>query len=550
MVRYRRTEESVRFCLTEFGSNAIQTDETTLNGVYGTGVKFSGPLSEPLNWMNQAAFGHELLNYTSVVKRSFGRYNESSGLFDKESCMYSMQKNESDASLAYVQMNVMANAHGLRIISPYVRQYIAVLSKYNITDAIKIPDVFESFRTAFDGFIWIALALFVLVFIVLVKFQIRMENKRIRQRRLRVISQNWKELGANARLNVRLQSDPRTRSMLSPVPGFKRPKSLTQRSRAIPPLKLLKDNAIYDVLTHLSQVETVDYDVVFLRVIFLFISLLSFYILVLFSNLMSTDMVLVEEPQIIRSYKDLLDKGKLRMVFMEFQDDYKEFEYAPPGSIKRKLWDRSMESVNGKRDDLFIKMGSTGGLATSAVSSITKTVNVDEKNRIELVAVFSSIIVATARATACTLKAAFAYRHSKTDEQFARMFKPVETIYSWVSKDPDERETLATPLVRQGFRTPLVKRMEKRLTYLVEAGTLEYIFDKALVKTAVVSHGIENPEEADVYRKCMSDDMRENMKKNEMIAMKPSQFTLLVCSCGGILVLAFFVLLYEGWFKS
>ena len=547
MVRYRRTEESVRFCLTQFDTDATQTDKKTLNGVYGTGVKFSGALSEPLNWMNQIAFGHELFNYTSVVKRSFGRYNESSGLFNEDSCMYSVQRNESDVGLVYVQMTFMANAHGLRIIPPHFRQYNAILSKYNITDSFRIPDVFENFRTAFDRYIWAALALFVLAFIVLVKIQIRMENKRAKKRRLREMSQIWKKLGE--KLNVRLQSDPRARSMLSPVLASERPKSLTQRLRAIPPLKLLKDNAIYDVLTHLSQVETVDYDVLFLRVIFFFITILSFYILMFFGNLMSTDMVLAEEPQIIRSYKDLLDKEKLQMVFLEIQDDYMEFEYAPPGSIKRKLWDRSMESVNGKRDDLFIKMGSDSGLASSAVSSISKTVSVDEKNRIELVAVFSSTIVSAARATACSAKAAFAYRNSKNGEQFARMFKSLETIYSWVAKDPDERETLATPFLRQGFRTPLARRMEKRSAYLVEAGTLEYIFDKSLAKTVLFSRP-ETPDEVDVYRKCMSDDIRENMKKNVVIAMKLNQFKLLVCTCGGILVLGFVVLLYEGWFKS
>ena len=529
----------MRFCLTQFGSDAIKTDEKTLTGVYGTGVKFSGAISEPLTWMNQAAFGHELFNYTFVLKKSYGRYNESSDLFNEDSCMYSVQRNESDVGMAYVQMTFMAKARGLRIVPPYIRQYNAILSKYNITDSVKIPDVFVNFRTAFDRYIWAALALCVLVFIVLVKIQIRLANKRAKERRSMEISRNWRKLRKNAQLNLKRPSDPQEQ----------RTNFLTQMLRSIPPLKLLRDNAIYDVLTHLSQVETVDFDVLLLRVTFFLITILSFYILMFFGNLMSTDMVLAEEPKIIRSYKDLLDRGKLRIVFMEFQDDYEEFEHAPPGSIKRKLWDRSLESVDGKRDDLLIKLDTSGGLATSAVSSVTKTVNVDEKKRIEVVGVLSSTLLAAARATACSLKAAFAYRHSKTDEQVAKMFRPVEKVYSWVSKDPDERETIATPFFRQGFRTPLARRMEKRLTYLVEAGTLEYIFDKGLAHTVLFSQP-ETPDEVDVYRKCISDDMRGNIKKNVVIAMKPSQFKLLVCTCGGILVLAFVVLLYEGWSKS
>ena len=57
-------------------------------------------------------------------------------------------------------------------------------------------------------------------------------------------------------------------------------------------------------------------------------------------------MVLAEQPEIIRSYDDLLKKGRIRMVSLHFEDNYKEFEYAPKGNVKRELWEKSLKSVD------------------------------------------------------------------------------------------------------------------------------------------------------------------------------------------------------------
>ena len=87
MVKYRRTDEYVRFCVNAYSSSAVQVDKRTLSGVYGSGARFSGSLSIFFNWVNEYAFGHELFNYTFITKKSFGRYDETSGLYDKESCL-------------------------------------------------------------------------------------------------------------------------------------------------------------------------------------------------------------------------------------------------------------------------------------------------------------------------------------------------------------------------------------------------------------------------------------------------------------------------------
>ena len=63
-------------------------------------------------------------NYTFVVKKSFGQFNESSGWYDKESCLYSIQIIETDAALVYVRIPVVA--HGLSQTMPIIRETMHV----------------------------------------------------------------------------------------------------------------------------------------------------------------------------------------------------------------------------------------------------------------------------------------------------------------------------------------------------------------------------------------------------------------------------------------
>ena len=108
MVRYRRTEEFVRYCMTEYKNEAAEMVSETMEGTYGSGLRFKGPLNEPLTWINDAVFGNERFNFTFIIKKTFGRYNETSGWYDEESCLYQMQKNLTDAALLWARMPVLA----------------------------------------------------------------------------------------------------------------------------------------------------------------------------------------------------------------------------------------------------------------------------------------------------------------------------------------------------------------------------------------------------------------------------------------------------------
>ena len=549
MVKYRRTDEFVRFCVNPYSSSAVKVNKQTLSGVYGSGARFSGSLSIFFNWVNEYVFGHELFNYTSITKKSFGRYDETTGLYDKESCLYTMQMNETDAALIYVKMPVVAD--GLRQVMPVFADTMQILSKYNITKAAQDQEILDNFRSAFDEYIWITLAFIIITFIVMVKVHVKFRNKHLR----RYSIQKWTNLRAKSsrakpQVHRRLYDDPRLKSM---APQLKQQGAQQIREQNEPEkdkLTFLKDNATYDVLTHMFQVETIDYDTISMRIVSIFLTMLSFYIITYFSNLMSTDMVLDEEPAIIRSYADLLSRKKIQMVFLEMHDDHKGFEYAPPGSVKHQLWQKSLQSVNGKRKDLFVKLDSASSMMGSSTTPIMATVNIDEKERIELVAMFSSVVASTARATSCFLKATFAYRNSKSDEIFAKMFKPVINVHSWIAVDPNEKEHLATSIFRESFRTPLSKRIEQRMALFFESGMLKYSLHKNHNTPAFSINEISAPDEFDVYRQCMSDNIQDNMNPSELSALKPEQFKSLFYACSGTVLLALVVLWYETWWGS
>ena len=542
MVRYRRTDEFVRFCLNSYSSSAVEVDPRTLSGVYGSGAKFSGSLSTFFNWVNDYAFGHEQFNYTFITKKSFGKYNETSGFYDKNSCLYSMQMNETDAAMIYVKMPVIAD--GLRQTMPVLTETMQILSKYNVTGATKSQEILDNFRLAFDRYIWITLAFFVIAFVILIKVHVNLHNRRVKQRRMgRIVSKRPKSAPAN--LHRGLYNDPRLK-----VPNLRHQgpqKIIEAKESQKDKLTFLKDNVIYDVLTHLFQVETIEYDIIPMRIASIFLTLLSFWIFTYFGNLMSTDMVVEEEPSIIRSYLDLLEKKRIQMVFMEIHDDHKDFEYAPPGSVKHRLWQKSLKSVNGNREKMFVKIDDPGSLLNSGIGSVMTTVKSDKENRIELVAMFSSVVASTARATSCHLKAAFAYKNAKFNSYYAKVFKSVINIHSWISVDPDEKDHLATNIFRESFRTPLSKRIEQRMALFLESGMLKYSLHTAQTTTAISDYEITKPDEFDVYRKCMSDNFKDNMNRGELIALQPKQLFSLFYICFGIALLALSVLWYESW---
>ena len=70
-------------------------------------------------------------------------------------------------------------------------------------------------------------------------------------------------------------------------------------------------------------------------------------------NTMSANLVSVEEPAVIRSYDDVINRDGLRMLFYNGMDEENFFKNAPRGSVENQIWDKrliigaiSMDTIN------------------------------------------------------------------------------------------------------------------------------------------------------------------------------------------------------------
>lgn len=85
------------------------------------------------------------------------------------------------------------------------------------------------------------------------------------------------------------------------------------------------------------------------------------------------------------------------------------------------------------------------------------------------------------------------------------------------------------------------------MALFLESGMLKYSLHTAQTTTAISDYEITKPDEFDVYRKCMSDNFKDNMNRGELIALQPKQLFSLFYICFGIALLALSVLWYESW---
>ena len=79
----------------------------------------------------------------------------------------------------------------------------------------------------------------------------------------------------------------------------------------------------------------------FLFVFSTFLSFACFFITQYLLNNMGTDLVVVQDPQVLGSYEDVINRPDATPLFLQNWPDSKEFENAPRDSPERKLWDHA-----------------------------------------------------------------------------------------------------------------------------------------------------------------------------------------------------------------
>ena len=453
-------------------------NEKQLTGTNSPGPRYSGPMAPALNSFLEIIFGNDRLNYTAVLKSSMGIFNSTTGYYDEESCLYSMQTNQSDigfASLWYPVQGKNLKSH------PFYRSDIVkMFSAYRVVDQTYDSDVMGVFADAFTPGVWLTVALSCFVFWLMIKTHVRMRNK--------------------------MDTSQTTR-----------------------------DDSLYEVLTHLFQVETIDYKGACMKAVSLFASVLSFVVIGYFTCSMKTDIVVVQDPDLINSYDDLLTKPNIRMMFSGLSDTFSKFESADPQSKERRAYERSLKFVGGDRRKMIIH---PAGMDILQVIDEFREI-ISEKNR-RTVACLLKTHARGVRNLACYLKVLL----SRTANVAGRKNM---NFYAWMSQDPDVKENILTLAYSAFYKSPYLKKVQKRMKWFFAMG-FENLLDR-FANILPVDDKMKDREEGDTFRNCKADDYHHNLPHVECSPFAPVQFKSLTITCGVLLALSVVAVVREKYNK-
>lgn len=478
--------ESIRLCLFSGVQGSFEIDASRCNGLQSNGPRYYGVMGGVMNLILDVFLGKNKLNCTSVSKVTMGNLDSSTGWYDEESCLYSMQINESDVGFGIIPYPIaaknIANLPVYMVDNPYM------LSKYRVSTKTSSADILSAFFDTFAWEIWVLLALYAFVFWWLFKCHlanVRQDNCRRRQR----------------------------------------------------------DDSLYQVLTHLFKVNSAQYEQVSLRVVSFFLALLSFHFLTYFTVSMNTDMVVVNEPRIIRSYDDLLATPRVRLLFPMLVDYTGPFELGEPDSKEHILWQKALKEVGGKKEDLFLKIG-----GRSFIEMIRLFGNSAFDPNVETVAIIPEAMKGVATKTLCFLKATISFRLLAQNVPMDPINRQRRirgmTTFSWLSKDPDVNENILTWSYSAFYNTPYTKLIIKRASRMFSLG-LKGMFLLQLDRPATDMTTIQNSAEGDTYRRCFAPDYRSNLPHPENAPFKLIHFIVLGYSCLAFLIAATFFLAME-----
>ena len=458
--------DEVRICLLKELGGTFQMDEKLLTGTNSPAPRYTGPLSRTLNLFSDMTFGNDKLNYTVVMKTSIGILNVTSGYYDQDSCLYSMQTNQSDlgiASLLYPPEGKNLKPHPI-----YMVDITTMISRYIVLTQTYDSDVMGVFAYAFTPEVWLIFALLSTIFWLMTKLHVHMENK--------------------------MNSSQRTR-----------------------------DDSLYEVLTHLFQVETIDYTGACMKVVSFFATVLSFMVITYLTNSMKTEIVVVEEPDMINSYDDLLNKPNIRLNFPMFGDTLSRFEFADPQSKERRAYDRSLKFLGGDRNEMIIH---PAGKDMVQLIDFMRDVAFEENRR--TVGILLDAYATAGKNFACYLKVLLTRSGDIAVQQSTN-------FYVWSSQDADAKENMLTFAHSAFYKSPYLRKIHNRMHWILAMG-FENMW-RRFINVLPVDEKMSK-REGDIFRSCRADDYRENMPQVDCAPFAPVQFRALAITCGVLLLLS------------
>ena len=204
-------------------------------------------------------------------------------------------------------------------------------------------------------------------------------------------------------------------------------------------------DAFFHVISAFCQQASKEYNDSFLGSITFWIYMSSFFVITMyFCNVMSTDMIVVNKPDVVENYDELFKKGYIIPTFNKQLTDYKRFEDAIEGSREFMFWE-NMKKKYQSEDWFADPRGS---------SFMDGLMSVYTRRRLIMI---TDGLQEAARTTACKLK----------------MISKQPRILTYASVDP-ESQIFAKGLVIRKSDNAIIKRIIKKMRPPIEMGLNVY----------------------------------------------------------------------------
>ena len=232
-----------------------------------------------------------------------------------QNCVTSVAQNETDYVSTYVEYPAYEDYDKVNPFTTIADGQIAIVQAYNGTDPSTIKsDIFRTSISRLNWQVWLTLGFLLVCFAFLLKSRQRFLKRSLRP--------HW----------LKIRSTSRNEETL---------------------------DAFFQVTSSFCQQACKEYQDSFLNVITFWVYVASFFFLTgYFCNVMSTDMIVVHKPDVIESYDELYEKGKVIPTFAEQTTDFVRFKDAINGSREFLFW-KNLKKRYSEEDYLLRTQGQT-----------------------------------------------------------------------------------------------------------------------------------------------------------------------------------------------
>lgn len=293
----------------------------------------------------------------------------------------------------------------------------------------------------------------------------------------------------------------------------------------------------YRVASHFSKVGRISDSSIFHRILFIHLSVMSLVILLLFATLIKTELIVIPDPDLYKSYEDMM-KANVSPLFYHGFNDEMYFTQAHPSTPEYKFW----SYAKGKHPDINQMMIYTG---TSNISSYLD--DVLERMRVVFI---DRMMAPLFQKIFCR----FQIKDPKDFIDFLKNFKLRALQNKTDATIPSYNVmNIRNPTSSKVLKSAILSSHMKHDMHLLLRSVLRSVFEKGLVFALEVLafdydplddiFGKDNVTKMNRFRQCIN-----NFIIKEEPDHKPLTYSLMrdfIGHCICLLVLSFFILLAE-----